>query len=207
MATNAQIRANRQNTKRSTGPRTRQGKARASRNAVTHGLLARQAVLRDEDPQRFEDLRHAMRADLDPDGAMEEELVEQIVLYAWRLRRATRIETDVLANEMTEDETVRARDVCSRFQENTKNFTDSEGVTSSEIREVALLLIQQMQLRASSYGPRLAFAKVANRHDLLTTLSRYEVTLQRNMHRAHERCESSRLDARVARWRPRGPSS
>ena len=43
-------------------------------------------------------------SDLDPHGAMEEELVEQIVLYAWRLRRAARIETDVLANEMTEDQ-------------------------------------------------------------------------------------------------------
>ena len=38
MATRAQIEANRRNARRSTGPRTAEGKAASSRNAVTHGL-------------------------------------------------------------------------------------------------------------------------------------------------------------------------
>ena len=44
-ATKAQIRANRENAKKSTGPRTAEGKARVSLNALKHGLLARDTVL------------------------------------------------------------------------------------------------------------------------------------------------------------------
>ncbi len=48
MATRAQIEANRRNARKSTGPRTAEGKATSSRNAVTHGLTVAandQAVL------------------------------------------------------------------------------------------------------------------------------------------------------------------
>lgn len=38
MRVSARVRANRANAKKSTGPRTQQGRARASRNAVKHGL-------------------------------------------------------------------------------------------------------------------------------------------------------------------------
>ncbi len=40
MASEAQISANRQNAEKSTGPRTDEGKAVASQNAVKHGLFA-----------------------------------------------------------------------------------------------------------------------------------------------------------------------
>ena len=40
-----QRRANRQNAKKSTGPKTADGKARASRNALKHGLLAKDVVI------------------------------------------------------------------------------------------------------------------------------------------------------------------
>ena len=54
MATKKQIQANRNNATKSTGPRTGEGKARVSQNALKHGLLARDAVLPDEDPAEFE---------------------------------------------------------------------------------------------------------------------------------------------------------
>ena len=49
MATPAQIAANRRNALKSTGPRTAAGKAASGRNALTHGLTARTAVVLDED--------------------------------------------------------------------------------------------------------------------------------------------------------------
>ena len=54
MPTTAQRKANRQNAKKSTGPRTPEGKARSSQNALKHGLLARDAVMADEDPAEYD---------------------------------------------------------------------------------------------------------------------------------------------------------
>lgn len=71
MATIAQSRANRTNAKRSTGPRTAMGKARSSRNATTHGLLAQDVLLDNENEQQFEERRDAILVDLDPVGELE----------------------------------------------------------------------------------------------------------------------------------------
>ena len=54
MATDAQIQANRENAKKSTGPRTPEGKARVSKNALKHGLLAQDSVIPGEDPAEFD---------------------------------------------------------------------------------------------------------------------------------------------------------
>jgi len=92
MASVAQIQANRLNARKSTGPRTTAGKERASRNALKHGLLAREAVIRGEDPEEFELYREQMLEDLAPAGAVEAMLAERVVGLSWRLRRAERLQ-------------------------------------------------------------------------------------------------------------------
>ena len=57
MASVAQIEANRLNAQKSTGPRTPEGKEKASRNAVKHGLLAGQMVIHGEDPREYDSYR------------------------------------------------------------------------------------------------------------------------------------------------------
>ena len=44
MATEKQINANRQNAQKSTGPKTAEGKAAVSQNAVKHGLFAQSLI-------------------------------------------------------------------------------------------------------------------------------------------------------------------
>ena len=51
--TEAQIKANRENARKSTGPRTAEGKAASSRNRLLHGLRANKHILLDEDPEGF----------------------------------------------------------------------------------------------------------------------------------------------------------
>jgi hypothetical protein len=97
MATAVQVRANRANAQKSTGPRTAEGKERASRNAVKHGLLAREAVIAGEDPEEFEVYREGMLADLAPAGPVEAMLAERVVGLSWRLRRAERLQNEAFA--------------------------------------------------------------------------------------------------------------
>jgi len=95
MASQSQVAANRRNAAKSTGPRTMQGKAVVAQNAIKHGLLARQNVMRSEDPQEFERLRNRMLAELVPAGTTEFTLAERIVSLSWRLKRAERLQNEV----------------------------------------------------------------------------------------------------------------
>ena len=102
MTTNAQIKANRKNAKKSTGPRTEEGKSRISKNALKHGLLARDTVLPGEDPADFDKQLTALEADIQPANSLEFELVRQIADAQWRMRRLTRLETGFLAAAVDE---------------------------------------------------------------------------------------------------------
>jgi len=96
MASHAQVAANRRNAGKSTGPRTTLGKAVVAQNALKHGLLTRRNVMRGEDPQEFERLRDRMLAELVPAGPTEAVLAERIVSLSWRLKRAERVQNEVL---------------------------------------------------------------------------------------------------------------
>jgi len=100
MASQAQIEANRANARHSTGPRTEEGKARVGRNAVRHGLLSDQACLDTEDRAAFDEHCRSMREHLRPQGPWEEALADRVAAQAWRLRRATWMETCILDNVM-----------------------------------------------------------------------------------------------------------
>jgi hypothetical protein len=96
MASEARVAANRRNAEKSTGPRTLEGKAVVAQNAVKHGLWARQAVLKDEDPREFDLHRRRMLDGLAPDGPDQEALAERIVALWWRLKRAERMQDEAL---------------------------------------------------------------------------------------------------------------
>jgi hypothetical protein len=97
MASERQIRANRRNALKSTGPRTAAGKAASSRNALRHGLTAHQVVIEGEDPALFDAVHDRFRREFHAVGAMEEFLVERLAGLAWRLRRVPLFEAALLA--------------------------------------------------------------------------------------------------------------
>src|SRR2546429_9858627 len=72
----------------STGPRSVEGKERASLNAVKHGLRSERPVLPGEDAAEWDAFRAEIVRDLDPAGTLETELAERVALQMWRLRRA-----------------------------------------------------------------------------------------------------------------------
>jgi hypothetical protein len=99
VATEKQIAANRQNGKKSSGPRSPAGKATVARNALKHGLLARAALLPNEDRTSFQAFADALLQALQPVGALEALLADEIVNLAWRLQRASRVEAGLLVRE------------------------------------------------------------------------------------------------------------
>jgi hypothetical protein len=103
MSSEARIIANRLNAQKSTGPRTAEGKAAVSQNAVTHGLSAQCDVIRGEDQEEFDQYREEMFWELNPVGAMQSRLAERIVSLAWRLRRAERIQNEAFDALLTKE--------------------------------------------------------------------------------------------------------
>src|SRR5687767_11646791 len=81
------VRANRANAKKSTGPKTPEGKARSSRNSSTHGVFCQQLVLPGENRELFDALRAGLLLKLNPQDVLELMLVDRIVSASWRLRR------------------------------------------------------------------------------------------------------------------------
>jgi len=96
MSTQPQIHANRLNAQKSTGPKTRQGKAAVAQNALKHGLSAHQDVIITETQADFDLHREALIAELDPQTPMESILADRIVSLSWRLKRADRIQNQTI---------------------------------------------------------------------------------------------------------------
>ena len=96
MSTKAQTKANRQNAQKSTGPKTDEGKAVVSKNAVKHGLFAAEAVITGENPADYELYHDQFLAELAPVGMVESMLAERIISLAWRLQRADRMQNQVI---------------------------------------------------------------------------------------------------------------
>ena len=99
--TEKQLAANRRNARKSTGPRTPQGKAVSRWNALKHGVLAQAVIplpLEDyESRADFDALLAALVADLDPASPLEEMLVERMATCYWRMGRILRAEGAAIA--------------------------------------------------------------------------------------------------------------
>ena len=97
MSTFAQIRANQENSKLSTGPRTEDGKAVSSRNHQVHGLCSADPVLPTEDRNQFNELLEQYKSDWTPVTTHDEFLVSEMTGAHWKLHRIQRLENDMFA--------------------------------------------------------------------------------------------------------------
>jgi hypothetical protein len=91
MTSELKAETNRQNSLKSTGPKTARGKAHARYNALTLGIYAR-GLLPVEDAKAYDMLARDVRTKFCPVGGLEEVIVGQIVQDLWRLIRLKRAE-------------------------------------------------------------------------------------------------------------------
>ena len=96
MASQAQITANRNNSQKSTGPRSDEGKAAVSKNALKHGLFTNEAVIAGESIDDYNLSREQLLDELKPVGKMETILAERIVSLTWRLKRIEKFQNLVI---------------------------------------------------------------------------------------------------------------
>ena len=102
MISDAKLAANRRNAEFSTGPKTGEGKARSSQNALKHGFSSLKPLIPGENEADHEAFRQEILDAFHPSGAMETLLVERIINAAWRLRRFGPIEAQILSREFSE---------------------------------------------------------------------------------------------------------
>ncbi len=92
--------ANLENAKRSTGPRTLEGKARSRFNALKHGLLAKQIMFSPDGAlldEGLHELFESLRDKYGRDDVRTELLIEGVVADHWRNRQGLRCEIQHLA--------------------------------------------------------------------------------------------------------------
>jgi len=101
MTSSAQIEANRRNAANSTGPRTPEGKAVVALNALKHGLLSRESLVKGENEADLIAFGKSLRTQLGPVGEIELLLADRIVSSAWRLRRIVATEAALYKADRT----------------------------------------------------------------------------------------------------------
>lgn len=104
MITIKRDRANKQNARKSTGPRSERGKEIVKRNAVKHGILSREVVIKTgegkEDVAEFDQILSRLYSELKPKGIVEEMCIDNIASKYWRLRRVLRRENGAIQSQL-----------------------------------------------------------------------------------------------------------
>lgn len=166
MTTDKQLQANKENAKLG-GVKTSQGKAISKLNALKHGLLSGEILLKGENEQSLTELGKRIKLSLQPVGELESLLVDRIIANFWRLKRVMVVEKAAMEWE--------------KYDEGVGINLDFNYPKDEELEEEQKERKQVRNMIANS-----------NTEQLL----RYETTIERSIHKAlHElqRIQAARL--------------
>jgi len=182
-------RANRENAKKSTGPKTTRGKAFSRRNAIKHGLFARDLFpllfLPTESEAEFLDFREQLYEEYEPVGMEEEWEVDRIAICKWKLRRVWRYENAEISGA-----------VFSAYHEELRERPDYlkwRLAEQSPLRQERDLEYVLASFRAKEASGLLKLACEKNaipRGDFVDKIIRYEAAAERNLSKALDRLET-----------------
>ncbi len=100
MATAAQVKANRENARKSSGPSSEAGKEASSMNNFRHGLTAHAFFFLEwENPEIFDVLLETFKKEYQPRSITELLLVEKMVQHHWLGQRASQLQTMEMLEE------------------------------------------------------------------------------------------------------------
>jgi len=183
MATRKQLKANQDNARKSTGPRSVEGKLMASKNSLKHGLLSRTIILPNENQDEFQELSYELGQSFQPIGRLEEELCAMMVTDIWRLRRVNNIEASILTRNIFLEKAKRAEDRADSFINSF--LPSSESISNKGAHRKAQKEAEEATKKATSDATLIgaAFLHDANNDDGMLKLSRYGTAIKRNLFR------------------------
>jgi hypothetical protein len=131
---------NRQNAARSTGPVTKEGKARAALNAIRHGLTGQTVVLPEDDLAAYRASCAQFFDELKPEGLLESRAVQTIADTHWRLDRIRAMENNLFS---------------LGFQEHSRDFASDPAIDCALAQAKSLDSRADLLVRISLYEQRL----------------------------------------------------
>lgn len=186
MASEKQTQANKRNAKKSTGPKSAEGKEVVRYNALQHGLRAESALLLPgEDSEEFDNLAEQLRTELEPVGEIESFLVEQIITHIWRLRRATQIETGVLAWQYYKIKIKEAQAEVGRYKTSFLQELCPVEITDEQQHEQAVQKVREVAALQKTEIPTLGVTFI-EMQDTFSKLTRYQTSIERSLDKSLE---------------------
>jgi hypothetical protein len=101
MASDKQVKANRFNSKFSTGPKTSAGKKASSMNALKHGLRATHRIIAGENPADYAALQQGVYDEFSPQNAYQRALADEVADCLWWDSRRKRVEAGLLSSDLS----------------------------------------------------------------------------------------------------------
>jgi hypothetical protein len=93
----AKTKANRENAKKSTGPKTENGKRRVGLNPVTHGFAGQTCFIPDHQREAYNHHFEKFRAAYLPKGPTEEFMVQSLAELSWSSQQIRALSTNLMA--------------------------------------------------------------------------------------------------------------
>jgi len=141
MSSAAQVAANQANAQLSSGPKTIEGKAKSSRNALKTGLTGRTMILSKADAELYEHHVLAYAERFNPEGDRETELVQSLADCRWRLGSIPGLEAALYARGFHE-----FADMFEGEPEDQRSLLITGEIMTRYRKDFANLLIQEQRL-------------------------------------------------------------
>ena len=183
---NKQLVANRANAQKSTGPKTDEGKAVASQNAVKHGLYAKDIIIKSphykEDEVEYQLLYQSLYEELRPETTFQEYLVRKIANCLWRSRSAIIAETAYISRRL--DGVERAFRSETLFDSRFKDNDDNDEEKNDEIENETVNTENEPDLKTQIMSDLIRIRTLPDDSDSFKIL-RYEMRLDRQVFRTY----------------------
>jgi hypothetical protein len=178
------------NAQYSTGPKTPEGKARTSMNALKHGLAGQTILLPSEHAADLQRFQKEYFDELRPKGVLERQLTQTLADLGWALNRASAIENNIFAMgqfanaHLIETDDTRVLTAMVAAKTASKQVHDLEKYSRYEQRKLKMYTQTMNQLRELQKERR-----EEEKHQLVTAASSTKQTISPD-----SRFESPNLD-------------